>query len=51
MNDSRKLPWLVGLAAALLVAAVLIAVVVQGTLQVINDFATQVGDTSYQPAP
>ena len=49
MNDSRKLPWLVGLAAALLVAAVLIAVVVQGTLQVINDFATQVTEASYQP--
>jgi len=49
VNDSRKLPWLVGLAAALPVAAVLIAVVVQGTLQVINDFATQVTEASYQP--
>ena len=39
VNDSRKFPWLGGLVAALLVAAVLIAVVVQGTLQVINDFA------------
>ena len=51
MNDSRKFPWLGGLVAALLVAGVLIAAVIQGTLQVINDFATQVGDTSYQPAP
>jgi hypothetical protein len=49
VNDSRKLPWLGGLAAALVVAAVLIAVVVQGTLQVVNDFATQVDDTTYQP--
>lgn len=49
VNDSRKFPWLGGLVAALLVAAVLIAVVVHGTLHVINDFATQVGDTSYQP--
>lgn len=49
VNDSRKFPWLVGLVAALLVAAVLIAVVVQGTLQVINDFGTEVADTSYQP--
>lgn len=49
MNDSRKFPWLGGLVAALLVAVVLIAVVVHGTLQVINDFATEVTDTSYQP--
>jgi hypothetical protein len=35
--------------AALLVAVVLIAVVVHGTLQAINDFATEVTDTSYQP--
>jgi hypothetical protein len=47
--DSRKFPWLGGLVAALLIAAVLIVVVVRGTLQVINDFTTQVDDTSYQP--
>ena len=49
VNDSRKFPWLGGLIAALLIATVLIAVVVQGTLQVINDFGTQVSDTSYEP--
>lgn len=51
MNDSRKLPWLGGLAAAIMVAVVLIAVAVEGTLQVINDFATTqaVDDTTYQP--
>lgn len=51
MNDSRKLPWLGGLAAAIVVAVVLIAVAVEGTLQVINDFATTqaVDDTTYQP--
>jgi hypothetical protein len=40
VNDSRKFPWLAGLVAALLVAAVLIATAIQGTLQVINEFAT-----------
>ena len=49
VNDSRKFPWLGGLVAALLVASMLIAVVVQGTLQVINDFGTEVADTTYQP--
>jgi hypothetical protein len=49
VNDSRKFPWLVGLIAALLIATVLIAMVAQGTLQVINDFGTQVSDTSYEP--
>lgn len=49
VNDSRKFPWLGGFVVAMLVATVLIAVVVQGTLQVINDFATQVADTTYQP--
>lgn len=49
MNDSRKFPWLAGLVAALLVAVVLIAFVVQGTLQVINDFAIQVSDSSSPP--
>jgi hypothetical protein len=49
VNDSRKFPWLGGLVAALLVASMLIAVVVQGTLQLINDFGTQVADTTYQP--
>jgi hypothetical protein len=48
MNDSRKLPWLGGLVVALVVATVLIAVAVQGTLQVIDDFGTQDADT-YQP--
>ena len=49
VNDSRKFPWLGGLVAALLVAVVLIAVVAYGTLHVINDFATEVADTSYPP--
>jgi hypothetical protein len=49
VNDSRKFPWLGGLVAAVLITVVLIAVVIQGTLQVINDFATQVTDTSDQP--
>ena len=35
--------------AAVLLAVVLIAVVVHGTLHVINDFATEVADTSYPP--
>lgn len=35
--------------AALLVAVVLIAVVADGTLHVINDFATEVTNTSYPP--
>jgi hypothetical protein len=48
MNDSRKFPWLGGLVVAFLVATVLIAVAVQGTLQVIDDFGTQDADT-YQP--
>lgn len=51
MNDSRKLPWLGGLAAAIAIAVLLIGVAVEGTLQVINDFATTqaVDDTTYQP--
>lgn len=49
VNDSRKFPWLGGLVAAVLIAVALIAVVAQGTLQVVNDFATQVADTTYQP--
>ncbi|MCV7116547.1 MULTISPECIES: hypothetical protein [Mycobacterium] len=49
MNDSRKFPWLGGLLAAVLIAVALIAVVVQGTWQVVNDFATHVADTIYQP--
>ncbi|ETB37425.1 MULTISPECIES: hypothetical protein [Mycobacterium avium complex (MAC)] len=51
MNDSRKLPWLGGLAAAIVVAVLLIGVAVEGTMQVINDFATTqaVDDTTYQP--
>ena len=48
MNDSRKFPWLGGLVAAVLITVVLIAVVIQGTLQVIDDFGTQDADT-YQP--
>jgi hypothetical protein len=35
--------------AALLVAVVLIAEVVHGTLHVINNFTIEVTDTSYQP--
>ncbi|MDM3908857.1 hypothetical protein [Mycobacterium intracellulare] len=49
VNDSRKFPWLSGLVAALLVAVALIATAVQGTVQVISEFATQATDTSYQP--
>lgn len=51
VNDSRKLPWLGGLAAAIAVAVLLIGVAVEGALQVINDFATTqaVDDTTYQP--
>lgn len=51
MNDSRKLPWLGGLAAAIVVAVLRIGVAVEGTMQVINDFATTqaVDDTTYQP--
>jgi hypothetical protein len=51
VNDSRKLPWLGGLAAAIVVAVLLIGVAVEGTMQVINDFATTqaVDDTTYQP--
>ena len=47
MNDPRKFPWLGGLAAAIVVALVLIAVVFNGTMHVINEFAT-VADT-YAP--
>lgn len=49
VNDSRRFPWLGGLVVAVLVAVVLIAVAVQGTVQVISDFATHATDTSYQP--
>jgi hypothetical protein len=49
VNDSRKSPWLSGLVAAITVALLLIVVVIRGTLQVVNDFATQVTETSYQP--
>ncbi|AGZ54706.1 MULTISPECIES: hypothetical protein [Mycobacterium] len=49
MNDSRKFPWLGGLAAAITVAVLLIAVAIHGTLQVIDDVANQVTDASYQP--
>lgn len=51
VNDSRKLPWLGGLAAAIVVAILLIGVAVEGTVQVINDFATTqtVDVTTYQP--
>ena len=47
MNDSRKLPWLSGLVAAVAVALLLIAVVMTGTVQVINDFATSAADATY----
>ncbi|WP_204806024.1 hypothetical protein [Mycobacterium riyadhense] len=49
MNDSRKLPWLAGLLAAVVIAVVLFAVAVEGTLQVINDFGIQIDDTTFQP--
>jgi len=49
VNDSRKSPWLSGLVAAITVALLLIVVVIHGTLQVVNDFATQVTEASYQP--
>ena len=49
VNDSRKFPWLGGLVAALLVAVVLIAAVFNGAMHVINDSATEVADTRYQP--
>jgi hypothetical protein len=49
MNDSRKSPWLSGLVAAITVALLLIVVVIHGTLQMVDDFATQVTDTNYQP--
>lgn len=49
VNDSRKFPWLGGLAAAITVAVLLIAVAIHGTLQVIDNFANQVTDASYQP--
>jgi hypothetical protein len=51
VNDSRKLPWLSGLAAAIAVALTLIGAAVEGTLQMLNNFATTqaVDDTTYQP--
>jgi hypothetical protein len=47
VNDSQKFPWLSRLVAAIEVALVLIVVVIDGTLHVINEFAT-VADT-YRP--
>lgn len=49
MNDTRKGPWLSGLAAAMTVAVVLIATVIAGTWQVVTDFADTAADTSYIP--
>lgn len=49
VNDSRKLPWLSGLVAAVAVALLLIVVIMTGTLHVINDFTTSAADTTYGP--
>jgi hypothetical protein len=49
VNDTRKGPWLGGLAAALTVAVVLIATVIAGTWQVVTEFADTANDTSYVP--
>jgi hypothetical protein len=49
VNDTRKGPWLSGLAAALAVAFVLIATVIAGTWQVLTDAADVSADTSYTP--
>ena len=42
MNDSRRFPWLSGLVAAIVVALVLIAMVVDGVTSVINALAAAV---------
>lgn len=49
LNDTRKGPWLSGLAAAITVAVVLIATVIVGTWHVVTDFADTANDTSYVP--
>lgn len=49
MNDTRKGPWLSGLAAAITVTAVLIATVLTGTWHVVTDFADTTADSSYSP--
>lgn len=49
MNDTRKGPWLSGLAAAIAVAVVLIATVIAGTWQVVTEYADTANDTSYIP--
>ena len=47
MNDSRRLPWLSDIVAAIAVALLLIVAVITGTLHVINDFATSAADTTF----
>jgi hypothetical protein len=42
VNDSRRFPWLSGLVAAVVVALVLIAMVVDGVMGVINGVAAAV---------
>lgn len=52
MNDTRKGPWLSGLAAAAAVVFVLIATVIAGTWQLVTDTADTADtstDTSYTP--
>ena len=41
MNDPRRLPWLSGLGAAIVVAVMLIAVVVNAVMTVISGLAPQ----------
>ena len=41
MNDSRRFPWLSGLGAAIVVAVWLIAVVVNGVMNVVSGLAPQ----------
>jgi hypothetical protein len=49
VNDTRKGPWLSGLAAAIAVAVVLIATAIAGTWQVVTEYADTANDTSYIP--
>lgn len=49
MNDTRKGPWLSGLAAAITAAAVLMATAIDGTWHVVAEYADTANDTSYTP--
>lgn len=49
MNDTRKGPWLSGLAAAITVAAVLMATAIAATWHVVTEYADTANDTSYTP--